>query len=73
MFFLVVKIFSQIFHGQVDAYEVKNQELMSENADLKALLRSMQVCNRSITVSTTSFKFLSYKVAEYVNLLWWIL
>ncbi|KAG6586080.1 afadin- and alpha-actinin-binding protein [Cucurbita moschata] len=27
----------------VDAYEVKNQELMSENADLKALLRSMQV------------------------------
>ncbi|XP_008451670.1 uncharacterized protein LOC103492899 isoform X1 [Cucumis melo] len=27
----------------VDAYEVKNQELMSENADLKTLLRSMQV------------------------------
>ncbi|KAG7029809.1 Afadin- and alpha-actinin-binding protein, partial [Cucurbita argyrosperma subsp. argyrosperma] len=27
----------------VDTYEVKNQELMSENADLKALLRSMQV------------------------------
>ncbi|XP_048323325.2 uncharacterized protein LOC107418512 isoform X1 [Ziziphus jujuba] len=27
----------------VDAYEAKNQELMAENADLKALLRSMQV------------------------------
>ncbi|KAL5549168.1 hypothetical protein UlMin_004399, partial [Ulmus minor] len=27
----------------VDAYESKNQELMQENADLKALLRSMQV------------------------------
>ncbi|KAH9805924.1 Afadin/alpha-actinin-binding protein [Citrus sinensis] len=27
----------------VDAYEVKNQELMAENADLRALLRSMQV------------------------------
>jgi hypothetical protein len=28
----------------VDAYEAKNQELMTENADLRALLRSMQVC-----------------------------
>ncbi|AES92301.2 afadin/alpha-actinin-binding protein [Medicago truncatula] len=27
----------------VDAYEVKNQELIAENADLRALLRSMQV------------------------------
>lgn len=27
----------------VDAYEVKNQELMAENTDLRALLRSMQV------------------------------
>jgi hypothetical protein len=27
----------------VDAYESKNQELMTENADLRALLRSMQV------------------------------
>ncbi|EEF29293.1 Afadin- and alpha-actinin-binding protein, putative [Ricinus communis] len=27
----------------VDAYEAKNQELMTENADLRALLRSMQV------------------------------
>ncbi|XP_010265428.1 PREDICTED: afadin- and alpha-actinin-binding protein isoform X1 [Nelumbo nucifera] len=27
----------------VDAYEVKKQELMAENADLKALLRSMQM------------------------------
>lgn len=28
---------------QVDAYESKNQELVAENADLRALLRSMQV------------------------------
>lgn len=28
---------------QVDAYEAKNQELMAENTDLRALLRSMQV------------------------------
>ncbi|KAK6127070.1 hypothetical protein DH2020_039194 [Rehmannia glutinosa] len=28
---------------QVDAYEAKNQELVAENADLRALLRSMQV------------------------------
>lgn len=27
----------------MDAYEVKNQELAAENADLRALLRSMQV------------------------------
>lgn len=27
----------------MDAYEAKNQDLMAENADLKALLRSMQV------------------------------
>lgn len=27
----------------MDAYEVKNQELIAENADLRALLRSMQV------------------------------
>lgn len=31
------------FYWQVDAYEAKNQELVSENADLRALLRSMQV------------------------------
>jgi len=30
-------------HIQVDAYEVKKQELMQENSDLRALLRSMQV------------------------------
>lgn len=29
--------------NQVDAYEVNKQELMQENADLRALLRSMQV------------------------------
>lgn len=28
---------------QVDAYEAKNQELMAENTNLRALLRSMQV------------------------------
>lgn len=28
---------------QVDAYEAKKQELVAENADLRALLRSMQV------------------------------
>ena len=27
----------------MDAYEAKNQELAAENADLRALLRSMQV------------------------------
>ena len=27
----------------MDAYEAKNQELMAENTDLRALLRSMQV------------------------------
>lgn len=32
-----------ILRVQVDAYEVKKQELMAENADLRALLRSMQV------------------------------
>jgi X breakpoint 2-interacting protein len=28
---------------QVDAYEAKKQELVAENSDLRALLRSMQV------------------------------
>ena len=28
---------------QVNAYEVNKQEMMQENADLRALLRSMQV------------------------------
>lgn len=60
--FLVINILLQTFFGQVDAYEVKNQELMSENADLKALLRSMQVSNHFITICTSSLlKFLSYK------------
>ncbi|GKV47034.1 hypothetical protein SLEP1_g53975 [Rubroshorea leprosula] len=31
---------------KVDAYEAKNQELMAENADLRALLRSMQAYMR---------------------------
>lgn len=38
-----VKIWLIVYCWQVDAYEVKNQELMAENADLRALLRSMQV------------------------------
>jgi len=33
----------------VDAYEVKNQELIAENADLRALLRSMQVGSWLVT------------------------
>lgn len=32
-----------IWSCQVDAYEAKNQELMAENTDLRALLRSTQV------------------------------
>ncbi|PON75936.1 Afadin/alpha-actinin-binding [Parasponia andersonii] len=35
----------------VDAYEAKNQELMQENADLKALLRSMQATLLTAAVS----------------------
>lgn len=31
---------------QVDAYESKKQELVAENSDLRALLRSMQVFYR---------------------------
>lgn len=30
-------------YSKVDAYEAKNQGLVAENADLRALLRSMQV------------------------------
>jgi X breakpoint 2-interacting protein len=29
----------------VDAYEAQKQELVAENAELRALLRSMQVCS----------------------------
>ncbi|GFQ03593.1 afadin- and alpha-actinin-binding protein [Phtheirospermum japonicum] len=34
---------SDFYKKIVDAYETKNQELVAENADLRALLRSMQV------------------------------
>lgn len=34
----------------MDTYEAKNQELIAENADLKALLRSMQVMLITIEV-----------------------
>ncbi|RRT83577.1 hypothetical protein B296_00001634, partial [Ensete ventricosum] len=39
-----------VIGNQVDAYEVKKKELMAENSDLRALLRSMQVknCNNKI-------------------------
>jgi len=33
------------FVWQVDAYEAQKQELVAENAELRALLRSMQVCS----------------------------
>ena len=39
-----------MYWWQVDAYEAKNQELMAENTDLRALLRSMQVCINYSTV-----------------------
>ncbi|RWW86099.1 hypothetical protein BHE74_00005146 [Ensete ventricosum] len=43
---------NQVFFplDNVDAYEVKKKELMAENSDLRALLRSMQVknCNNKI-------------------------
>lgn len=32
------------YFAQVDAYESKKQEIVAENADLRALLGSMQVC-----------------------------
>lgn len=37
-------------YWQVDAYEAKNQELVAENTDLRALLRSMQVYVNYCTV-----------------------
>ncbi|PKA55373.1 hypothetical protein AXF42_Ash004012 [Apostasia shenzhenica] len=45
----------------VDAYEVKKQELMAENADLRALLRSMQIDMREFlnAPNTTSQQTLS--------------
>lgn len=42
-FFFTTLLMMIKFYSQVDAYEAKNQELVSENADLRALLRSMQV------------------------------
>jgi hypothetical protein len=36
---------SIFFVWQVDAYEAQKQELVAENAELRALLRSMQVCS----------------------------
>lgn len=51
----------------VDAYEVKNQELMSENADLKALLRSMQVDMRDFLNAPNGLPKQSLAVSERVE------
>ncbi|RWW11142.1 hypothetical protein GW17_00025269, partial [Ensete ventricosum] len=46
-----------VIGNQVDAYEVKKKELMAENSDLRALLRSMQVknCNNKIIMDMRYF------------------
>ncbi|XVF47695.1 hypothetical protein PTKIN_Ptkin03bG0131500 [Pterospermum kingtungense] len=48
----------------VDAYGAKNQELMSENADLRALLRSMQVDMRDFFNSPNGLPKQSLPVSE---------
>lgn len=50
---------------QVDAYEAKNQELMAENADLRALLRSMQVYD--------SIQVLLWYSPFYVVISWFVI
>lgn len=51
----------------VDAYEAKNQELMQENADLKALLRSMQVDMRDFINAPNGLSKQSVAVNEGVE------
>ncbi|XP_024019739.1 afadin- and alpha-actinin-binding protein isoform X2 [Morus notabilis] len=51
----------------VDAYEAKNQELMQENADLKALLRSMQVDMRDFINAPNGLSKQSLAVNEGVE------
>ncbi|XP_022755425.1 afadin- and alpha-actinin-binding protein-like isoform X2 [Durio zibethinus] len=48
----------------VDAYEAKNQELMAENADLRALLRSMQVDMRDFFNAPNGLPKQSLPVSE---------
>ncbi|KAF4396000.1 hypothetical protein G4B88_020637 [Cannabis sativa] len=48
----------------VDAYETKNQELMQENGDLKALLRSMQVDMRDFINAPNGLSKVSAAVNE---------
>ncbi|GFY80692.1 afadin/alpha-actinin-binding protein [Actinidia rufa] len=49
---------------QVDAYEAKNQELVSENADLRALLRSMQVDMRDFLNAPNGLSKQTFPVNE---------
>ncbi|XP_057981432.1 uncharacterized protein LOC131166851 isoform X2 [Malania oleifera] len=51
----------------VDAYEVKNQELMAENADLRALLRSMQVDMRDFLNAPNGLAKQSLAVSERLD------
>ncbi|XP_057495898.1 uncharacterized protein LOC130780899 [Actinidia eriantha] len=48
----------------VDAYEAKNQELVSENADLRALLRSMQVDMRDFLNAPNGLSKQTFPVNE---------
>ncbi|XWS28099.1 hypothetical protein CRYUN_Cryun25bG0036700 [Craigia yunnanensis] len=48
----------------VDAYEAKNQELMAENADLRALLRSMQMDMRDFFNAPNGLPKQSLPVSE---------
>uniref|UniRef100_A0A5B7APX4 Putative afadin-and alpha-actinin-binding protein isoform X2 n=1 Tax=Davidia involucrata TaxID=16924 RepID=A0A5B7APX4_DAVIN len=51
----------------VDAYEVKNQELVAENADLRALLRSMQVDMRDFLNAPNGLSKQSFPVNERLD------
>ncbi|KAI8565824.1 hypothetical protein RHMOL_Rhmol03G0291400 [Rhododendron molle] len=53
---------------QVDAYEAKNQELVSENADLRALLRSMQVDMRDFLNAPNGLSKQSFTVNERIDI-----
>ncbi|KAH9653917.1 Afadin/alpha-actinin-binding protein [Citrus sinensis] len=52
----------------VDAYEVKNQELMAENADLRALLRSMQNFVSLEQLCVAKSLLLGYENADVVDM-----
>ncbi|XP_058207783.1 uncharacterized protein LOC131320898 isoform X1 [Rhododendron vialii] len=52
----------------VDAYEAKNQELVSENADLRALLRSMQVDMRDFLNAPNGLSKQSFPVNERIDI-----